>query len=200
MSRAALITLLAFVLSAPLQAQRAAASFHGSAVRSPVRSGSIARHGFSNRASTRSSLGPAGRHRSDAAGSYFLPYDDYGDQLTNEPPDSEASSTNSALPMVAAPQAPGPALRQAQFIEIPGEASSTIAKMPPPTVFILATGERLETRRFVLSASVLSASIDRQQRTIPLDMLDLQATISANRERGIDLHIPIDRNEISLSF
>ena len=72
--------------------------------------------------------------------------------------------------------------------------------MLPPTIFILANGERLETRRFLLTASNLSFSIGRQQRTIPLDRLDLDATIAANHERGIDLRIPADRNEISLSF
>jgi len=198
MPRAALSTLLAvFVLSASLQAQRAAAPFHGSAARSPVRSGSVGRHGFPNRVSSRSGLRPAGRQRPDAFGSYFLPY---GDLLSDEQPDAEASPANSAMPLVMTPPAPEPALRQAQFIEIPGGASSTVAKIPPAAVFILTTGERLETRRFVLSASVLSVSIDRQQRSVPLDLLDLQATINANHERGIDLRIPIDRNEISLSF
>jgi hypothetical protein len=64
----------------------------------------------------------------------------------------------------------------------------------------LANGERLETRRFVLTASNLSVSIERQKRTVPIALLDLNATIRANRERGIDLLIPYDRNEISLSF
>ena len=72
--------------------------------------------------------------------------------------------------------------------------------MLPPTIFILANGERLETRRFLLTASNLSFNIGRQQRTIPLDRLDLDATVAANQERGIDLRIPADRNEISLSF
>jgi len=64
----------------------------------------------------------------------------------------------------------------------------------------LANGERFEARRFVLTASNLSVSIDRQQRTVPFDMLDVNATITANHERGIDLRIPADRTEISLSF
>jgi hypothetical protein len=46
----------------------------------------------------------------------------------------------------------------------------------------------------------LSVSIDRQRRNVPLSLLDLGATLSANRERGIDLRIPDDRNEISLGF
>ena len=65
---------------------------------------------------------------------------------------------------------------------------------------MLANGERLETQRFVLTASNLSFSIDRQQPTVPFEMLDINATISANHERGIDLRIPADPNEISLSF
>jgi hypothetical protein len=58
----------------------------------------------------------------------------------------------------------------------------------------------VETRRFLLTASVLSFSVDRQQRVVPIDMLDIDATVSANHERGIDLRIPVYRNEISLSF
>ena len=58
----------------------------------------------------------------------------------------------------------------------------------------------MEARRFVLTASNLSVIIERQQRTVPFDMLDINATINANHERGIDLRIPYDRNEILLNF
>jgi len=58
----------------------------------------------------------------------------------------------------------------------------------------------LETRRFVLTANLLTVNIDRQRRTVPLDKLDINATLSSNRDRGIDLRIPDDRNEISVSF
>ena len=91
-------------------------------------------------------------------------------------------------------------LPKSQFIEIPSAAHAAAPKMPPPAVFILVNGDRLEARRFLLSASLLSVSIDRQQRTVPLSLLDIGATLSANHERGIDLRIPDDRNEISLSF
>lgn len=129
----------------------------------------------------------------------------YGDLWADEPSDTEPAansdlSANNDFPPVTIPAAREPVLRKAQFIEIPAAAHSPAAKIPPPTVFILSNGERLETRRFVLSASALSVSIDRQQRTVPLDTLDLKATLAANRERGIDLRIPNDRNEISLSF
>ncbi|MGA7927600.1 MAG: hypothetical protein WCA20_16615 [Candidatus Sulfotelmatobacter sp.] len=52
----------------------------------------------------------------------------------------------------------------------------------------------------MITASLLSVSIDRRHRTVPLELLDVNATITTNHERGIDLRIPDDRNEISLSF
>jgi hypothetical protein len=89
---------------------------------------------------------------------------------------------------------------KAQVIEIPAANPSAPAKTGPPAVFLLTNGERVESSRFLITATHLSVSIDRHQRTIPLDLLDLDATIATNRERGIDLRIPSDRNEISLSF
>jgi hypothetical protein len=89
---------------------------------------------------------------------------------------------------------------KSQIIDVPGASSTTAAKPLPPTVFILNDGERLETRKFLLTASDLSVNVDHYRRTIPLPMLNVDATIAANRERGIDLQIPADRHEISLSF
>jgi hypothetical protein len=70
----------------------------------------------------------------------------------------------------------------------------------PPAMFVLKSGERLEARRFLLTATSLSMNINRQQRVIPLDALDLDATIAANRQRGVTLQSPADHNEICLSF
>ncbi|MGE5054660.1 MAG: hypothetical protein ACM3WP_10890 [Acidobacteriota bacterium] len=88
----------------------------------------------------------------------------------------------------------------AQVIEIPDTSESTETKPLPATVFFLTNGERLETQRYLLTANSVSLTLGRNQRTIPLQMLDLDATIAANRERGIDLRIPNDRSEISLRF
>ena len=95
---------------------------------------------------------------------------------------------------------PEPPPTKPLVINVPGAANSTAARTSQPTIFILANGERLEARWFVLTASNLSVSIDRQQRTVPFDMLDINATINANHELGIDLRVPADPNEISLSF
>jgi hypothetical protein len=195
MQRAALFTLLvASVLGGSLQAQRAAATFHGNAARSPGRSGFVGQRGSSSR------FLPSRSHfHHNRVGNvfdpYFVPYDE---PFGYEQP--ETAVTNGPVPAVVIPPTPEAPIPKAQVIEIPVAANSAAAKMLPPTIFIMANGERLETRRFLLTASNLSYSIDRQQRTIPLDRLDLDATIAANHERGIDLRIPADRNEISLSF
>ena len=193
MLRAALFTLLVVsILGGFLQAQRATATFHGtSAVRLPVRSDFVRQRGFSNR------FFPSRSHRHhDGFGSVFVPYlFPYDEPFGYEQPDAEAVTTP-----VVIPPTPEPPVPKAQVIEIPGAANSPAAKMLPPTIFILVNGEPLETRRYVLTASNLTVSIDRQQRIVPLDLLDTNATITANHERGIDLRIPADRNEISLSF
>ena len=198
MPRAALFTLLvASVLSGPLQAQRGGVAFRGGAVGPHFHSGFAGQRG--SRVSSRSGLSPSRLHRPNISGSYFLPYDDSqgNDQARYEEPDAEAAA-NTAPPLVI-PRT-RESLPKSQFIEIPSVPNAAAPTTPPPAVFILANGERLEARRFLLSASLLSVSIDRRQRNVPLAMLDIPATLSANHERGIDLRIPDDRNEISLSF
>jgi hypothetical protein len=200
--RAALFTLLVVsILDGSLQAQRTGATFQGNAGGLPVRSGFVGQRGFPNRFFPRRGFFPSRFHlRHDSFGSIFVPYSvPYGEPVGYEQPDAEPV-TNGPVPPVVILRTPEPPVPKAQVIEIPGVANSTAAKVLPPTIFILTNGERLETRRFVLTASLLSVSIDRQQRTVPLDMLDINATITTNHERGIDLRIPDDRNEISLSF
>jgi hypothetical protein len=206
MLRAALFTLLvASVLDGSLHAQRAGATFRGNAG-TPLRSGFAGQRGFSNRFFPRRGVFTSRfQFRPDNAGSilvpYFVPYYEpfgydqpYAEAGMNEPPQVEVMQPDDR--QARAPEPPA----KAQVIEIPGAARSATAKMLPPAVFILTNGEQLETRRFVLTASNLSVSIERRQRTIPLDMLDIDATVAANQQRGIDLRIPNDRNEISLSF
>jgi hypothetical protein len=200
MPRAALFTLLvASVLNGSLQAQRATATFHGNAAGQPVPSGFAGQRGFPNRFFPSRGSVPSGFHRHDGFGSIFVPYDWYDGPVGYEQPDAEAMR-NGPVPPVEILRTPEPPVPKAQVIEIPGVADSTAAKVLPPTIFILANGERLETRRYVLTASNLSVRIDRQQRTVPLDMLDINATISTNHARGIDLRIPDGPSEMSISF
>ena len=187
--RAALFLLALTVLSGSLQAQRVGPVFHGSAGR---------QRSVSNRPSSRRSFAGNFRRRG-GYGSYFVPdlfpdYEPFGyEQIGDEP-------ATSGQPQAVIQRTPEPPIPQGQLIEISAVANSGAAKPVPPAIFILASGERLESRRFVLTARLLSVSIDRRYRTVPLEGLDINATLAANRERGIDLRIPNDGNEISLGF
>jgi hypothetical protein len=200
MPRAALFTLLVtLVLNGSLEAQRAGAASRGNPAGSGLHPGSVRQGRLANRFGPRRGFIAGGFHRHRGYGGYgsvFLPYDE---PFEYEQPEPEATASGPTPPVVASRVAEPP-VPKAQVIEIPSAASSAAAKVLPPTVFVLANGERLEARRFVLTASLLSVSIDRQLRTVPLEMLDINATVTSNHERGIDLQIPADRNEISVSF
>ncbi len=98
------------------------------------------------------------------------------------------------------PAAPIRQAASAKIIEVPGAANSAAFRPLPPATFILTNGERLEARRYLLTYDHLRFTVDRQQRSIPLAMVDVDATIAANRKRGINLRIPADRSEISVGF
>ena len=70
----------------------------------------------------------------------------------------------------------------------------------PPAVFVLASGERVESRHYLLTADSVQLMVDRKRRSIPLEALDLHATMAANRERGLDLQIPAGGSEVVLGF
>lgn len=195
MPRAVFAALLVLsVLNGSLLAQRAGGGFHGRPATQPIQSSFGGQRGL-NRSVARRGEFSRGLHRGRLFGSYFIPFDDLVDY---EQPDTEvvAAEPRPQTATQLTSQAPIP---KSQVIEIPGVANPA-AKTLPPTVFVLVSGERLETRRFLITANRLSVNIDRQQRSIPLNMVDLNATIKSNQERGVDLQIPNDRNEISVSF
>jgi hypothetical protein len=192
---AACALLVAVIVSGSLMAQRGSMVSRSGIPASSAHFGSTShfRGSFSQRPFSRDHF-----HHNRTASffyPYFFPYDEpygyaepYIEVVEREP-----------APAVVPPVAPQPPA-EPKVIEIPGAASQTPAKPLPPTIFILSNGERLETSRFLLRANDLSVTIDRHQRTIPLDQLNLDATIAANRDRGINLEIPADSNEISLRF
>ena len=97
-------------------------------------------------------------------------------------------------------RAPLPPPEPPKLIEVPDTPHASAAKPQPPTLFVFANGEQLEARRYTLTADWLQVEVGRQRRTIALSALDLDATIAANRERGIDLRIPSNPNSIFLGF
>ena len=134
---------------------------------------------------------------------YFFPDDE---SFEYEQPYVEAAMTESVPEIVIVhtdeqqSRAPVTAAAKPQVIDIPAVPNAAAAKPLPATLFIFVNGERLEARRFVLTVSDLRVTVDRQQRTIPLAMLDISGTVAANRQRGIDLRIPAKQNEIFLGF
>jgi len=70
----------------------------------------------------------------------------------------------------------------------------------PPAVFVLANGERLEAADYVLTADSLRVNQKGSQRTIPMSALDRNATVAANRQRGVELRLPDGKSQITLSF
>jgi hypothetical protein len=71
---------------------------------------------------------------------------------------------------------------KSQITEIPSHGRATPRKPLPQTIFILMSGEKVESRQFLLTASDLSIKVGRYARTIPFDTLNVDATIAANRE------------------
>jgi hypothetical protein len=70
----------------------------------------------------------------------------------------------------------------------------------PPAVFILKTGERMETGNYFLTTDSLRINKDDKQRIVPLSAVDLNATLAANHQRGLDLKIPANKAQITLGF
>jgi len=187
--------LLASLFAASAAAQRGGVGFRGGAS-AGAHSSLAGGHGF------RGSFSPpfSREHSHRNRGSTFLypyafPYDEpygyeepYADVVAREP-----------APPVAQPPAPQ-VPPEPKLIEVPGAANAAPAKPLPPAVFVLTSGERVEVSRFLLRANEVSVTVNRQQRTIPVSKLDLDATLAANRDRGIELEIPTDPNEISLRF
>lgn len=210
--------LVASFLTVEVHAQRSVATFQGHAAglgastgfngrsvsggffsqRGVANGGFFAQPGFANRFVLNRS------HRHHRLDRVLVPYFlSYYDPFWYEPPDEEA--VEAAAPVTEQHNDGQSFVREtpvpkSQIIEIPSDGRATARKPLPPTIFILMSGEKVESRQFLLTASDLSIKVGRYARTIPLDTLNVDATIAANRERGIDLRIPADRNEISLSF
>jgi hypothetical protein len=148
-------------------------------------------------------LSPGRSHRSRNFSSGFVPFW-YDEPFGYEQPDAEAAM-NAPLIVMVQPERQSTGAQEIhpakpQIIEIPGVAKSASAKSRPPTIFVLTDGERLEARRYTLTAETLYVTVDRQQRAIPLALLELDVTVAANRKRGIELQIPTNSHEISIGF
>ena len=156
-------------------------------------------HGFPN--------GPRrGYNRYRNYGGFYAPwyYPDWGWDLG--PSDYEEPPAEPASPPVVVVQSrddnrqPAPVPASPKVIELPDGDGAAMSKPVQPTLFVFTDGEKLEARRYTLTPDSLRVEVGRQQRIIALDKLNLDATIAANRERGIDLKFPTDGSQLFLGF
>ncbi len=133
----------------------------------------------------------------------FPPTNDMPPQRSYSPAgnDSASAAGNQQPPafVMRNPQ-PTPPLEPPKVIEVSLPKDAAPAKPQPPALFVLRDGEKLESRRYVLSADSLRIDVDRTLRTIPLSALDVNATLSANQQRGIAITIPPDNGSLFLGF
>jgi hypothetical protein len=114
---------------------------------------------------------------------------------------SYQQSANTTSPQVIVvekedPRPPAPPPGSPKLIEVPLSKEAPVAKPLPATLFALRDGERLESHHYMITAESLQIVVGRQRRTIPISALDLDATIAANHERGIEVIIPQDRSTV----
>ncbi|MGA7459496.1 MAG: hypothetical protein WBW69_04680 [Candidatus Korobacteraceae bacterium] len=120
----------------------------------------------------------------------------------------QATSTIAAAPGTApasgkahAP-APDPNAPQAviwEAPETPGKKQPP-AQPTPPAVFVLSNGDRVETARYMVTMNSVRVEQNGMQRTVPLSELNVDATVAANKARGLNIKFPTDKSQIMLGF
>jgi len=74
------------------------------------------------------------------------------------------------------------------------------AKPNPPAVFVLANGERIESSNYFLTVDSVRVEQNGSPRTIPMSNVNMNATMAANHQRGLNLKVPTDNKQIMVSF
>jgi len=80
------------------------------------------------------------------------------------------------------------------------QGSQPPAKPLPPAVFIMANGERFETSNYLLTADSVKVQQGGTERSIPIGQVNMPATVAANHQRGIELQVPANNSQITISF
>ena len=179
-------------------------------MRSVISAGPVgAGHGHPGGIITRPGFG-RGFHHGNRFGTVIYPYSfGYYDSFYGEPyPEvveqpspvvvvrDERPATPAASPVQIAPADP-------KLIEVPEPQitrTSTIARSPS-AIFILTDGRRLETQNYTVTDTQLTIKeAHRPAVQVPLDQLNVQATLAENHQRGLDLQLPESRSEILVGF
>jgi hypothetical protein len=98
------------------------------------------------------------------------------------------------------PARPMPPPEGPKLTEVKLSKEAPPSKPQPPTLFVLNDGEKLESHDYLLTASSLRIEVGRQERIIPVNKLNIDATLAANHERGIELIFPRTSCTIFLGF
>ncbi len=101
--------------------------------------------------------------------------------------------------------APVPQLPAAdpKLIDIPQTLirTASAANVPSTAIFIFADGRRLEAQNYTVTDRLVTIKeAHRPAVQFPLDQLNLDATLSENHARGLNLQFPEGRSEILISF
>src|SRR5207248_4500547 len=79
----------------------------------------------------------------------------------------------------------------------PAQSAASITPMAPepPTILVFKDGHKLEIGNYAIVGETLyNMSGDYRSFKIALASLDLDATIKANEERGLEFHLPVKKN------
>lgn len=117
--------------------------------------------------------------------------------LAAAPGTAPAPGTAAAHAPVPDPNAPQAVIWEAP--EAPGKKQPP-AQPTPPAVFILSNGDRLETARYLVTVNSVRVEQNGMQRNIPLNELNVDETLAANRARGLNIKFPTDKSQIMLGF
>ena len=87
-----------------------------------------------------------------------------------------------------------------KVIDIPPDKNSHPGQPLPKAVFVLTNGERLESDRYTMDTKFLHVAVNGEERIVPMNSVDVKATDTANRARGVELRIPSSKSEVFVSF
>jgi hypothetical protein len=132
-------------------------------------------------------------------------YDDfYGDrypEVVEQP--APVVVVRDERPVASAPVMPALPPADPKMIEVPSGPNG-IAKGPaaPVTaIFILSDGRKIEAQNYTVTDKFLTVKESHRPAVqIPVDQLNVDATLAANHARGLDLQLPESKSEILLSF
>ncbi len=106
-------------------------------------------------------------------------------------------------PIAVAPAAPlqiAPA--EPRMIEISQSVTvSSSGTKTPAAVFVLTDGRRLESQNYTITDTILTIKEPRRPAVqVPLNQLDIDATLPEDRHRGLNLQLPESSSEILIGF